>query len=509
MGRGYTSLPIEDFSGGWNPRDAWSQVADNESPECLNVTLDERGGVTKRLGLTKSGSQIVNTANIQNLFYSEATDLLIAQVADKLYKSTDAGASWSASIKTFTTSERCGMCDFLGKIVFVHPTDTCFSYDGTTFSGAIANSPKGKAITSWQNYLWSTGDPTAGQTSRVQRSDAGAITWPASPVFTDLRYKDDQACTAIGGGVGMDEVGRGGLLVFKEGSTYRIHDTATLANTIVDYNYGASGPLAVVTNRGLTCAISRSGIIGLRGDSGKAELVSEKLAPLFSPNQSAYQYMTNMAAGRIRDRMVFSLPWKTASTVNTMTLEFHPTDGWFVPHDFGSPAFATYTKNTQVLYGGKIGTGSSSYGYAFKVFNGSTDDGTNIAGRWQSRWFSPFAASEVRFRRCIVNGRGAFTLYVKRNYDTGLGDAFPITITGTGSPWGTAVWGTDTWGTNLSQDTEEIFSLGHGRSISFEIQDSSSLTATTPPFLDTGGTETIGSFSLYGLTLDMVPLGAS
>lgn len=505
---GYSVLPITDFSGGWNPRDAPSEIADNELPDVMNFSLNQRGGLVKRLGLTRlNGSdQIVNTGNVQYLFYSAAIDRLLCQVGADIYVSTDAGASWGPSIKTFTSSARVFMTDFLGKLVMIHPADKVFTYDGATVTGPVANSPAGSAIVPWQNFLWSIGDPA--NPSRVTRGDAGAITWPASPVTNDIRVKDDQALTAIGGGEGMDTQGRAGLLVFKEGSTYRIHSVSDGAYTVVDYNYGASGPMCVTTNNGITGAISKRGLITMVGDDSPPELASYKIDTLFRASQLTFAQAANMCAGNYEDRMVFSLPWD-GSTTNNLTIEYSPAFKWIVPHSFGVTSFANYTKNTRRLIGGKIGTGASTYGYVLGVFEGGSDDGTAITCRAQTKWFEPNAGSSVRFRRAVVNGRGDFTLYVKKDYDTGQGEGFPINIQGTGGVWGTAVWGVDTWAGTLTQDYQEIFSLGIGRAISFEAQESSSDTFSGVPFLDTGASDTQGGVSLYGIAVDMIPLGRS
>lgn len=504
----YQVTHLFDFSGGWNPREAWSELAENESPDMLNVTLDERGGVMKRLGLAKlnGADQIVNTGNIQSLHYSAAIDRHIAQVGASLYVSSDGGATWGAAIKTFTTSARCHMVDFLGKVVVIHPADNCWHYDGTTFTGPIANSPDGTCITVWANALLSIGDPA--NPSRVTRSDLGAITWPASPVTNDIRAKDDKPLTAIGGGAGMDVLGRDGLLVFKEDSHYRIHDIAALAYTVADYQYGASGPMAITTNAGLTCAISKKGIIQMRGDGSSPELVSLKIDPLFRTTQLTYSAASTMVATNFRDRMVFSLPWDGSST-NNMALEYHPIDGWFAPHDFGLSAATVYTKNTSKLHGGKVGTAAASYGYLLDVFSGGNDDGSAITSRFQTHWIEPSIDGACRFRRLIVNGRGSFTLYVKRNFTPGAGLAFPIAITGTGALWNGTTWGGAEWAGGLSQDYDAIYSLGVGRSISFEVQESSTTTGTAQPLLDVGSSDTVGAWSLYGLSLDSVPLGRS
>lgn len=505
---GYSNLPVIDFSGGWNPRDAWSEVEDNELTDVMNFTLDKKGGLVKRLGLTRlnSGDQITNANNVKLLYYSAAIDKLIAQIDADLYTSSDGGVTWGASIKNFSTTARIGITDFLGKVVFIHPVDAVFHYDGATVTGPVANSPDGSAIAVWQNFLWSIGDPA--QPSRVTRSDPGAITWPASPVTNDVRVKDDQALTAIGGGEGMDVLGRAGLLVFKENSTYRLHDVTNAAYTVVDYNFGASGPLCVTTNNGMTAAISRRGIIVMRGDESVPILASYKIEPLFHSSQLTFSQSSNMAAGNVEDRMVFSLPWDGSNT-NNLTLEYHPNLQWIVPHDFGCTAFTSYTKNTRKLFGGKVGTGASTFGYVFDVFTGGSDDGANITCRAQTKWFEPNGGSSTRFRRAVINGRGDFNLYVKRDYDTGQGEGFPISIQGTGAVWGSAVWGIDTWATTIAQDYQEIFSLGVARSISFEVQETSSNTFSGVPFLDVGASETQGGVSLYGIIADMVTLGRS
>ena len=505
---GYSILSIPNFSGGWNPRDAWGEVEDTELIDVLNFTLDKKGSLLKRLGLTRvnASDQIVNTGNVQILYYSAATDRMLAQVGADLYASSDGGVNWGASIKTFTTSARVGMVDFLDKVVIIHPVDTAFTYDGTTFSSAVANAPPGNAIAVWQNALWSVGDPS--NPSRVTRSDLGALTWPASPVTNDVRVKDDAALTAIGGGEGMDTEGRAGLLVFKENSTYRIHSLTDGAYTVVDFNYGASGPLSVTTNNGMTGAISRRGIIVMRGDASVPVLASHKIEPLFHPTQLTYASSGDMAAGNHEDRMLFSLPWDS-STTNNLTLEYHPSYEWIVPHSFGCTSLTTYSKDTRKTYGGKVGSGASTYGYILDLFSGGSDDGAAIACRAQTKWFEPNGGSDVRYRRGVVNGRGTFNLYIRLNYDSGQGEGFPIAIEGMGMTWGSGLWGVDTWGTNVQQDYQEIFSLGFGRSISFAMEETSSLTKTTTPFLGDGASETVGAVALHGLTVDMVTLGRS
>src|SRR5262245_7259255 len=320
----YSVLRIEDFSGGWNPRDAWSEIGRNEMPDMMNMTLDERGGVVKRLGLTRINSAQLNSlGNIQSLHYSAALDKILAQIGAQMFASSDGGLTWT-SLGTWASTARCHMVDFLGKVIVIHPVDGVRTWDGTTVTSKLGNSPNGTCIAVWQNALWSIGDPA--NPSRVTRSDLGAATWTAQPVTVDIRAKDDQPLTAIGGGQGTDEVGRDGILVWKEASRYRINNSTTGAYTVEDYQYGASGPQCITTNFGVTCAISRKGIVQVAAD--ESGLISTKIEPLFKPNQITFAQSAGMvAANQGADRMVFSLPFDAAQQ-NSLTLEYSPVAGW-------------------------------------------------------------------------------------------------------------------------------------------------------------------------------------
>lgn len=500
------TLNISDFSGGWNPRDAWSAVADNELPDALNVTLDERGGVVKRLGLTKYNASQMGSDVLENLYYSPTLNLIIAQQGTTLYKSTP-GTGTFASFHTLGSADRACFVDFLGKVMFANANDVFRSYDGASVSAAIANAPKAITASVWQNAIWSAGDPA--NLTRVTRSDLGAITWPASPVYVDIRIKDDKPITCIGGGTGMDVQGRSGVLVFKDDSTYRLHDSATGAYTALDLAYGAGGPLAVVTDQGITCAVSARGIIGMRGDDSEPTILSAKVEPLFRDTQLNMTQQANMVAGRYRGRMVFSFA-RIGSNANNITLEMHPVQGWIVPHSFGLAAATVLEKSGASTRVSKLYGASSSAGYVYDVFTGGSDDGAAISARFQMRWIEPASGNAVRFRRLVPNGRGTFNLFFKRNYDSSSGELFTVSIEGTGVDWGGgSLWGGGAvWSSEIFQDYgQPIFSLGWGRSFSIEVQEVSTSSATGPKLLDDGTADSTGAFSVYGFSIQYQPLG--
>lgn len=510
QGTSMPALVLRDFSGGLNLRDAPSEVADNESPDLLNVTLDERGGVVKRLGRTKYNSSQLNSTAFQNLFYWQTGQLMFTQQGTSIYN-TNGGGTWSAAVKTFSTSARVAFCDFQGKVVVVHPVDGVFtSTDGTTFTqtaGGTNNmeAVRGNCIAVWQNKVWVAGDPN--NPPRVWASNAGDPTkYTIATDFVDVREKDNALVTALGAGHGEDVQAHAGLLVFKEESCYRINSanaTTGFTFTTLDTQYGAAGPLAVVSNLGLICAISKKGIIVTNGVD-PPQVASRKIEPLFRPEQLDFSTSSNWSAGVYRDRIVFSLNRRiggaSQSTPN-FTLEYHPAVGWISCHDFGSPAFATWAKNDSKLY-----SCSPTNGYAYETFKGGTDDGAAIACRFQTRWFEPGKGILVRFRRLLVSGRGTFNLYTKFDYSTAQGDLIQVAILGSGMTWGTGVWGTGLYGVPPIEDYEQYFSLGIGRAISFGLTESSSTSASTVKLLADGSAIEVGNWALYGLEIEHVVL---
>lgn len=501
---------MPSFGGGLNLRDAPSELENNESPDCMNITLDERGGVVKRLGRAKWNGSQLGAAKIDNAFYSPQFQYLYVQQGTSIYRSNN--GTFSAALKTFTTGARISFCDFQGSLVVVHPVDGVWrTTDGTTFTQTAGGTNAmetvlGNTIAAWQNKVWVSGNTA--QPSRVYFSaNADATTWnnAASGSGTvDIREKDNALVTALAVSEGMDVQGRAGLFVFKEESTYRINSASTGSFTTIDGDYGAAGPLAVALGEGVTVAISRRGIIGITGaGEDHPVLASAKLEPLFSPVQLAYATSANWCAGIRRDRAIFSLA-RVGSSANNLTLEYSPADGWIVPHDFGASCFATWAKDDDKLF-----SGHPSAGYIYDTFTTGADDGVAINSRWQSRWFEPSDGYETRMRRLIVNGRGDFSLYVKRNFDTGEGELNTVQLSGEGLVWGTGIWGVDNWGPSSYEDYAEFYSLGLCRSVSFELRHSGTSSATAPKLLDDGVAYETGACALYGLHLDYVSLGAS
>jgi hypothetical protein len=483
------------FDGGWNPLAAPSELGQNETPACSNVTLDERGGVVKRLGLAKAGDNgaIVTTPLL--LYFSRVLNRLLMQCGTGLYVSTDGGVNWSAAIANFSTAARVGICDFQGVAVIIHPVDGVFTYNGSAVSARVANSPVGNTIAVWENALFSAGEP--GNPTRVSRSDIGAVTWPTIPTANQLRIKDDTPLTCL-------MPGPSALLAFKEESVYRVSDPTTIAYTMIGPTHGASGPLCVALNGGQAAAICRRGITLLDGISAPRK-VSEKLAPLFTGDQLNLGNSANWTASVKDDRYVFSLSL-TGSTLNNATLEYSPYVGWIVPHNFGVQDFSNYVSGTRKLLGTKIA--ANSHAAAFEVFKGGTDDGAPIAASFQTAWVMPAGDTLCRLRRALVRGRGNFDFETRRDY-TRAGKVRHFESAPQASIWGTSYWHQAQWGADELEVYRPFFSLGVARAFSYVFAQTSSASAFLQPSMGGGAPREVGDFACYGVDMDFVPLGGA
>lgn len=510
----FSEIRQDDFSGGWNCRDAPSEVAENESPDCVNVTLDERGGAVKRLGLSVLADTLAGVA--QTIFYWETEQLLIFQIGADVYK----GASFASVslIHTFNTDDAAGFCDFLSQLVVVHPQDGVFVYTTSGGWSQSSGSPnnmeyvRGHSLASWQNACWVIGDPRPGFGMRTWRCEFGdPTTWDVSATgaWADVREKDDAPLTAFGTQGGQDIVGRPGLIVTKDESVYRINDPDTMAYTTLHAQAGASGRLAITDLLGLTCMVNKHGIWATDGQN-EPGLVSEKIAPLFRKEQLEFSMLDGACAGVKDDRVVFSLPRRAGGATpaaNNFTLEYHPRDGWIVPHDFGCAAFTTFGAGATDLYGM-----SATDGSAFNVFRSGADAGDAITARYQTKWFEPSGGLLNRYRRLRLSGRGAFSLYVKRDYSLGQGDLVAVDFGADVAKWNDgSLWNQDglKWGPAAYEGTEDFYSLGVGKAISLVFQHTGSSSATGPRLQQDGPAREVGAFAVYKMLIDFIRLGAA
>lgn len=493
------TLPVRDFSGGLNLRDSPPELSRNEFLDAWNVTLDERGSISARLGYAKVNATAFSGGVVKNVYYSPLLVSTITQAGSDLYLGTT-----NTSRKTFTTSARVVFADFAGKVYCAHQVDGLFhTTDGITWTSLVdADLPDTlSALAVWQNKLW------AATGNKVYFSAAGDGTSWSPTDFNSLREKDDESIVALLGAPGLDIIGRPGLLAFKRRSAYRIHDSSTGAYVTIDSRVGAASAISVVALNGRVYTISDQGVWSTDGSSSMRN-EGGKLDRLWRATELNFGQLDLFAAGTRGNRLYFSVP-RAGSTANDLALEMRPAQGqgdssWWVAGSNAMSCYTSFVDNTAKLYGGH----PSTSGRVYELYSGGTDDGTSITSRFQTRWFEPQDGFDTQMWRVRLHGRGSGTLKVLLDYDTdATGAAFVITGNSAAS-YDTGV-NYDT-GAMYAQpvvlDKYDIYTPGRARSYSVQITATSSTTAEGQPLLGGATTAQQGAWALYGLDLAYVPL---
>lgn len=492
-------LGISDFSGGLNLRDSPSELANNESPDLSNVTLDERGGVIQRLGQAKKNPAPYAGGIVpQNLFEWKAKGHIFTQCGASIFKNDG-----TAAVQTFSTTDRVGFAVFAAAVYAIHPIDgTYSSTDGTTWA-AVVGSPKGTWLEPWQNRLTAGGDPA--NPPRLYASAIGDATdWATGAGhgwFNDIREKDSEVLVAGKSASGVDIAAQVGMVVCKNLSTYRINDSNTGAYETLDTTVGAASAISVVNSLNETFVLHQTGIYRTTGVSPLV-LASGKLQPLFTPGEIAFDQTALFAAGAKGDRVHFSLP-RAGSTHNDLHLEYHPAQGWIVAGTDAASCYTRYTQNGEKLYGGS----PTVAGQVYEMGTGGTDDGAAIVARYQTKWISPAGGIRCRFRKIRVFGRGSFSVFVKRDFDLGQGSENKFVAPAVGGKWGTFKWAVDAWGGPAYETSKDFWSLGTGTHVSFVFTNTATTTATGPQLLGAGTGVTVGAFAVYAVDLQFILIG--
>jgi hypothetical protein len=161
----------------------------NESPDLWNVTVDERGGITKRLGFVKWNASAA--ANLITYgYYSLVADKMqwYSQADGKLYYDNGTGVltlgrTWTSGFPiTIVRLRRDRLRRASGGRLFTsHERHILVAV--TAASGLV---PKGYLLAVWQNKLWVAGDPAATtrctSRRRVMPRSGTPLTGPASTI---------------------------------------------------------------------------------------------------------------------------------------------------------------------------------------------------------------------------------------------------------------------------------------------------------------------------------------
>lgn len=497
----YAELAIVDFSGGLNVRDAATELKENESPDLMNVVIDERGGVAKRLGYS-----VWNAAPLPNLVtYGYESDVCncvfwYTKADGKLYRDTNGIASLA---RQFAAGADLSMADFAGVCYATHGFDGLFgTTDGSTWSRVVASSgqvPSGDMCAVWQNKLWvassggnrlwfcAPGDVTLWD----PKDDAGS---------NDLREGNDFPINCLFGTSGVDITAQPALLVGKrsgaQGSTHRVVDAATGNYVTIDQAIGPAGPQALTSLYGQLYMISTSGVYQTDGQTALLPIGS-KLSKMFDPGALDYAQSAGFVAGRTRDRVRFSIA-RTGSVGNDLALEYHPAFQAFTTRTDAAACYVTRGQQDGIL----LGASPQVVGRIWQFDTGGADDGAPIESRMLTRVFQPGAGGQLRLQYVRILGRGRFTIDAMSEFAT-TGRTKDTVLVSEGFGWDSDGWDDPTvgWGEDLAEGWGHFYPRQLGRAFQIRISEISTSITTTPPLLETGASLTVGAWAVYGLQL--------
>lgn len=234
----------KDFTGGLNLRSDQFQLADNESPEMLNVEVDPRGGVFSRGGMRRINiNNVSGTWNPQKLtpFYGSVNKLMLAN-STKVYHLKNSNfepLSYSNGNNIIADSPHGACIASWGNDMYIatgtgSTSTNTYKWDGNTqYATAVV------PIT--QNADWST---TNNPISRFPRCEHIAVhankMWAADTIEEGVSYpnrvrwsNDSQAenwiksnsFDILGGGRGITGmvVVNGALIIFKPYAIYAVY----------------------------------------------------------------------------------------------------------------------------------------------------------------------------------------------------------------------------------------------------------------------------------------------
>lgn len=226
-----TPATFADFTGGLNDRDDPANLKANESPDLLNVIIDE-GAIKPRGGYITCGklpSGSVPT-EMYNYSKSDGTQYLIVADNTNVYQTADC-SNWTRIVTGQSATNKPTFRTVRDDLWFVNGATWAYKWDGSTTTildgGANTPSPappRGRYIEFWRERVWiasTSGDPSLLAFSAIVDSAGNDITpstgtgaWPA----TNTLYIDRDGGSRIYG----IKAYRDNIYVFKGNGIWRV-----------------------------------------------------------------------------------------------------------------------------------------------------------------------------------------------------------------------------------------------------------------------------------------------
>lgn len=502
--RDYKLANLESFSGGLNLRSDQFDLASNESPDLLNVTVDPRGGVAMRSGVMRRNPTALG-ADIKGIFgfhTDSGTNQVIVNQGTQVLHSAANDFTNMSNITARTAGSRVYGATFNNVAYGVSYDKPSFRWDGTTDAdlgsatdGSDLNMPQAQYIAVWNNFVFvaNTYEGSTAHKNRVRWSNANdAQKWAATDyVDVDKGEYGDYI-------TGIVPIGDR-LVIFKSNSAYALYgfdsDSFQLIN--ITKNVG-SMPLSSPCSSpyGVFCWSSSDGVYLYDGNSFK--YVFDKMKPAIDAGNIELTNPPQLAWAN--GKLYVTVDWTESGVTTKKVLVYDPTLGergaWTFTDIDAQPLYAFRPPNGgETLFGGCVAnTGSliaidDDEDRVYDQYLGSTQ--VHIDSYFVTPWIAtrnPVVKKRFGKPRMVTLAESTITLGIEvyKDYDmSNISKEFSLVTTGrsSSSVWDTMEWqklgsesgddGNAIWGQesdSVITDIKRLPTLGTARAISMKIK---------------------------------------
>ena len=164
--QGYKTEVLANFQGGLNFRTDQFNLQPNESPDLLNVSVDPRGGIKLRNGVTaiNGSAESHNINGLASFFTDTGTSHIIANTgasSNNIKYSTGSNfttlsgpTARTATSKMYGTTMNNVFYGVSGDVVSFKWDGSSGADLGVTLDGTAGNFPIGQYVAFWNNFAW-------------------------------------------------------------------------------------------------------------------------------------------------------------------------------------------------------------------------------------------------------------------------------------------------------------------------------------------------------------------
>lgn len=378
---GLRVIRMDDFTGGLNLRADPFQLAQNESPDMLNVDVDPLGGFSSRAGVQRlNTSAIGSIANgsftPEKLFYWNATSpqLMVAANGKVFYAST---TSFTDTTITTTFADGASFAPWTGTTPSGTPISALYVACGTSTTQAAKWDGSTKTLLTASgtgNWQTSLASPTTGF---MPRSDLVAThndrMWVAStyenaagfpnrirwshPNYPES-WREQDYIDVVQGGSGITALVPfgGALFIFKKHSVHALYgyDTDTFQLVTLTESIGAlSSNCVAASERGLYFFHWPDGLFVYDGNG--FESLFDKLRPIITSGEVNASALGSIWLSHVNNRLWLALPCGEDNTVATRNYVYDPSIKAWTKYQFGTAkkaltAMADFVTSTGTRY---------------------------------------------------------------------------------------------------------------------------------------------------------------